>query len=399
VGVPQRDLDKSALRSTPTYMQIQTLSYARGRGWSEAIDVANDSPGTLVLAFGASSFATDVQPFQDLRRALPNAQLIGCSTAGEIHGTKVHDDSIAVAIVRFEHTSVAAASADVVATNDSFRAGLTIGKALAGPALRAVFLLSNGAGVGVNGSELVSGINEIVGGAAVVTGGLAGDGNRFERTWVLHNDVPRPDVVAAVGLYGDRLRFGHGSKGGWDIFGPERVVTHSEGNVLFELDGRPALQLYKQYLGDRANGLPATGLLFPLALRANSASEKRLVRTILAIDEATQSLTFAGDIPQGSLAQLMRANFDRLVEGASGAAAMIRQHEAVGPVLSIAISCVGRRLVLGQRVEEETEAVLDTLPAGTKQVGFYSYGEISPYTDGTCDLHNQTMTLTTVAEV
>ena len=280
--------------------------------------------------------------------------------------------------------------------NDSFGAGLEIGRALADPQLRGVFLLANG-NSSVNGSELVHGINEIVGGRAIVTGGLAGDGTRFETTWVLRDGMPAGGVVAAVGMYGDSLLLGHGSKGGWDPFGPERVITRSKANVLYELDGRPALQLYKEYLGDRASGLPATALLFPLVVRAGNDSDKRLVRTILAIDEVAQSLTFAGDVPQGALAQLMRANLDRLVEGASDAA-LATNASAAGPILSIAISCVGRRLVLSERIEEETEAVLDALPDRTQQIGFYSYGEISPHTDGTCDLHNQTMTLTTIAE-
>jgi hypothetical protein len=194
------------------------------------------------------------------------------------------------------------------------------------------------------------------------------------------------------------VRIGHGSKGGWDIFGLERRVSRSEGNILYELDGKPALQLYKEYLGDLASGLPATALRFPLALRAHAADEKRIVRTILSVDEWNQSMTFAGDIPAGSLAQLMRANFDRLIEGASQAALMTRRHSVTSPPLSIAISCVGRRLVLGEQAEEELEAALEMLPEGTQQVGFYSYGEISPYASGHCDLHNQTMTLTTIAE-
>jgi hypothetical protein len=187
--------------------------------------------------------------------------------------------------------------------------------------------------------------------------------------------------------------------GGWDRFGPERRVTKSKGNVLFELDGRPALQLYKEYLGDRASGLPATGLLFPLALRAKQTESKSLVRTILAVNETEQSLTFAGDIPEGALAQLMKANFDRLVQGALEAASSTRlSDDDSTATLAVAISCVGRRLVLGERTEEETEATLDVLPKGTQQIGFYSYGEISPYTSGSCDLHNQTMTLTTLSE-
>jgi hypothetical protein len=251
----------------------------------------------------------------------------------------------------------------------------------------------------VNGSELVRGLNSKVSPSVVVTGGLAGDGDRFRRTWVLEDRRPQTGFVTAVGFYGDRIQIGHGSKGGWDRFGPERCVTRSKGNILFELDGRPALHLYKEYLGDRAAGLPATGLLFPLALRANASDAKSLVRTILAVDEREQSLTFAGDIPEGAFAQLMKANFDRLVQGASEAASSTKLSTDGGPcTLAIAISCVGRRLVLGERTEEEIEATLDVLPKGTRQIGFYSYGELSPFTTGTCDLHNQTMTLTTLSE-
>jgi hypothetical protein len=379
-------------------MLLQSLTYDE-RGWSSAIDGELDSDQTLVLVFGASKFGVEPAPFEELRSRLPKAHILGCSTAGEIHGSRVCDDSIAVAIVRFERVVLRTASATVRRPNNSFGAGLSIGRALMTPELRGVLVLATGDGIGVNGSELVHGINEVIGGRAVVTGGLAGDGNRFEKTWVLREGLPERELVVAVGLYGDNVRIGHGSKGGWDIFGLERVVTRSEGNVLYELDGRPALQLYKEYLGDRAVGLPATGLLFPLALRSNSDCDRKLVRTILAVDESRQSLTFAGDIPQGALAQLMRANLDRLVEGASDAALMIERADSTGPALSIAISCVGRRLVLGERVEEETEAVLEGLPPHTTQIGFYSYGEISPHLDGTCDLHNQTMTLTTISEV
>jgi hypothetical protein len=233
-----------------------------------------------------------------------------------------------------------------------------------------------------------------------VTGGLAGDGSRFLRTWVMHEGHARSKMVCAAGLYGAHVTIGHGSSGGWDNFGPERRVTRSQGNVLVELDGRPALELYKEYLGELASGLPATGLLFPLALRSNAADEKSLVRTILAVDEAAQTMTFAGDMPEGALARLMRANYDRLIDGASEAASMAGDAHVgqTGETLAIAISCVGRRLVLGERAEEEIEATLDELPAGTHQIGFYSYGEISPYAKGRCDLHNQTMTLTTIRE-
>jgi len=234
--------------------------------------------------------------------------------------------------------------------------------------------------------------------SVIITGGLAGDGTAFKKTWVIHAGRRAEQVVTTVGVYGAKVRVGHGSKGGWDPFGPQRVVTKSDGNLLYELDGQPALQLYKKYLGNRASELPSSALLFPLAIRSARNDSREVVRTILAVDEQAQSLTFAGDIPQGSIAQLMRANFERLVSGASDAARMTMAVDTASPCLCIAVSCVGRRLVLGERTEEELEAVASSLPLGSVQVGFYSYGEISPFTAGSCDLHNQTMTLTTLSE-
>lgn len=378
-------------------MEVHTLGFDQKTRWSVSHRPKIDSSRTLIVLFGSSSLLDDAGPIEELLHDYPDSLAIGCSTAGEILGTQIYDESVSAALVRLNHTDIRMASAPVQSADDSFAAGQQIARQLNDARLRGIFVLSDG--LQVNGSELVRGLNSQVSSSVVVTGGLAGDGDRFRRTWVLHGRRPQAGFVTAVGFYGDHIRIGHGSKGGWDRFGPERQVTKSKGNVLYELDGRPALELYKGYLGERAAGLPATGLLFPLALRANVSDPKSLVRTILAVNEREQSLTFAGDIQEGTLAQLMKANFDRLVQGASEAATSTKlSANGCSSTLAVAISCVGRRLVLGERTEEETEATLDVLPPGTQQIGFYSYGEISPYATGTCDLHNQTMTLTTLGE-
>ena len=381
-------------------MRLETFRYDRAAGWSVDEFPALDSPETLVVVFGSPGYRDDVRALEELGRGFPRSHVVGCSTSGEIYGTEIHDESLAVAVVAFERTRVRSASAAVSSSDDSFGAGEQLARGLDAPDLRGVLVLSDG--LHVNGSELVRGLNSVLPPRVVVTGGLAGDGARFDNTWVLQGRAPVSGAVSAVGLYGDSVRIGHGSKGGWDRFGPERTVTRSRANVLYELDGRPALELYRTYLGERASGLPATALLFPLAVRADRDGADRAVRTVLSVDEQEQSMTFAGDLPEGSLAQLMRANFDRLVDGAgeaSLAAARMVGAAAPGPVLSIAISCVGRRLVLGERTEEEVEATLENLPAGARQIGFYSYGEISPFATGHCDLHNQTMTLTAISEL
>jgi len=376
-------------------MELKTLLQPAGRPWEADQLPAWDGPGTLVLAFGSPEMMGAPELLQALLAAYPTSCVLGCSTAGEIHGPLVHDHHLSVAVARFATTRLRWAEARVSGPEASAAAGTELAGQLAAPDLRAVLVLSDG--LQVNGSVLARALSQGLGPDVSVTGGLAGDGARFQQTWVLTGEGPRSGRITAVGFYGASLRLQHGSKGGWDAFGPARQVTRAEGNVLFELDGKPALALYKSYLGDRASGLPATALLFPLSLRDPEGRNEDVVRTILSVDEAAQSLTFAGDIPQGHMVQLMRANFDRLVDGAGTAAEGLGQPD-LAPTLAIAVSCVGRRLVLGERVEEEVEATLDALPAGTQQVGFYSYGELCPLTTGHCGLHNQTMTLTVLQE-
>ncbi|MBL0207608.1 MAG: FIST C-terminal domain-containing protein [Propionivibrio sp.] len=351
----------------------------------------------LVLFFGGRDLLDDPAVFQHLRERHPKAILMGCSTAGEICGTQVSDSTLIATAIHFEHTRLQLVSTTVNEAGHSRMAGRQLAESLERSGLAHVFVLSDG--LHVNGTELVAGLSEGLPENVALTGGLSGDGANFGRTLVCADEAAAECRVAALGLYGDRLRVGFGSLGGWDPFGPERLITRSSGNVLYELDGESALALYKRYLGEHGSGLPATGLLFPLALRVAEHSTP-VVRTILAVNEAEQSLTFAGDVPQGARVRLMKANFERLIDGATGAAKISQDLSGLSAQLAILISCVGRRLVLKQRVEEEVEGVRDVLGKNAVLAGFYSYGEISPHTPSAkCELHNQTMTITTFNEI
>lgn len=380
-------------------MILETFHYIKNKGWSISKFPELDSENTLIFVFAASEYIDNPSPIKELFKHYPNSKIIGCSTSGEIIDDKILDHSLSVAVIKFEKTQIKIATVDITNAEESFEAGKTLAHELDTNHLSSIFVLSEG--LSINGSELAKGLNSINKKKVIITGGLAGDGRQFKKTWIIVNDTVSTNKIAAIGLYGNAIQIGHGSKGGWDIFGVERRITKSKNNVLFELDQKPALALYKEYLGDKASGLPATGLLFPLAIRKDINTKKKLVRTILNVDEKKGSLTFAGDMPMGYLAQLMRANFDRLITGATeaGTAALLTGHIKPDlPVLNIAVSCVGRRLLLGERTQEEIESVLELFPAGTKQIGFYSYGELSPYSTGSCDLHNQTMTLTSIYE-
>lgn len=378
-------------------MKATNVRWDQQTGWDQPLDGIKERVD-LVVYFGAVEvLERPAAPWRELRAAWPNALCIGCSTAGEIYNSSVTDGGFCATLVRFDGTQVKGASVNVAGSTDSAAAGAALGQKLLGADLRHVLLLSDG--LGVNGTALTVGLREALPSGVFVTGGLAGDGARFKRTLVGLGSELRPGQVAAVGFYGSKLRVAHGSAGGWQSFGPKRLITQSEGNVLYTLDDQPALELYKRFLGDRAEGLPATGLLFPLQLLPDRLATAGVVRTILAVDEARQSLTFAGDMPAGEYTRLMKAGGDALVSGADAAAGHASNPAATGPRLALLVSCVGRKLVLGQRVEEEIEAVLTRLGAGVSAVGFYSYGEICPsgVVHG-CDLHNQTMTLTVFAE-
>lgn len=378
-------------------IQIEQTRWSSTAGWGSTLPGKKGLDANLVLVFGGRQCLGESGQLSVLSSAYPAACLIGCSTSGEICGTEVTDGTIVSTAMRFEHTNVRGACREIARTTDSYRVGEQIAQALHAADLKHVFVFSDG--THVNGTELVRGLTSGLASDVTVTGGLAGDGSDFRETYVVWQGESITRRVAAVGLYGDRLAVGYGSIGGWDPFGPERVVTKSIGNVLYALDGISALDLYRHYLGEHAEGLPATGLLFPLAIRM-PGSQTELVRTILQIDERQHSMIFAGDIPEGSYARMMKANFDRLIDGAIDSA---KRCTLLLPgrktQLALLVSCVGRRMVLKQRVEEEVEGVREVLGESPVMTGFYSYGEISPMSfPAQCELHNQTMTITTLSE-
>lgn len=379
-------------------MKVEQLSWSGSKqSWESPPAYQLAGSAQLVLVFASPALLKQDAPLNELRTAYRHAQFLGCSTAGEICGKTVRDDTLVATALHLEHSSVVGAAIHIQDVPDSFRAGQQLAQSFQFKDLVHVLVLSDG--LQVNGSELVKGLAQSLPPQVSITGGLAGDGAAFGETLVLWDKEMKPGLIAAVGFYGNRLQVGHGTLAGWDPFGIDRLITKSKGNVLYELDGKSALSLYKKYLGEHAAGLPATGLLFPLELRSKEG-QHGLIRTILAVNEAEQSMTFAGDIPEGAYARFMKANFDRLIDGAVGAAkASQNKPGSPAPDLAVLISCIGRKMALNQRVEEEVEGVADVLGPAAVLTGFYSYGEICPFgPTGQCELHNQTMTITTFHE-
>jgi hypothetical protein len=371
---------------------------------SEKIESSNDLEGLdklkcqLVFGFGNKELLLNKNMYLQLRKTFPVANIALCSTAGEIFNYEVLDDSLSIMAIEFNNTSIHSASVNISSYDSSYDAGADLISKIDQIDLKYIFILSDGGKV--NGSELVRGIESVVQHKIPVTGGLAGDGIRFLSTLVGLNEQPESGNIVAIGFYGNSIKISHGSMGGWEMFGPEKTITRSVSNELFEINNVNALDLYKQYLGKYAEELPGSALLFPLSIKLPGVNDP-IVRTILSVNNESKSMIFAGDLPEGAKVRFMKANFDKLIDAASDAAQKsLVQFKAEPPKLSILISCVGRKLILGDRVDEEVEAVKNVFGETTVISGFYSYGEISPLNINTkCELHNQTMTITSFDEI
>lgn len=380
-------------------MEVDQWTWSPDEAWPAAPALGREAQ--LVLAFGDRTLVDDPHRAEALQRLYPQAHVVGASAGGEITGDHVTDGTLSVTALAFRDTTPAVCKVERRDGETDAATGRRLGRGLAplapdGAPLRHVLVFADG--LHLNGGAFVRGMEEALPDGVRLTGGLAADGDRFERT-VLWSDglLARPGAVA-VGLYSRSLRVGYGAVGGWDPFGPDRLVTRSEGAVLHRLDDRGALDLYKEYLGPHAEQLPASGLLFPLAIRTADGPHE-IVRTALGTDEDAGTITFAGDVPEGAYARFMKTNVERIIDGALEAThRAVEQMGGAEAELVLLVSCVGRKWVLGQRTEEEVEGVAAAFPQA-RLAGFYSYGEVAPVDRAThCELHNQTMTVTTLGE-
>ncbi len=379
-------------------MQIEQKIWTQQAGWSKESDPELRDRAQIAFVFGSTPVLKNGGHYESIKESYPQALIIGCSTSGEIASDTILDESIVVTALHFEHTELKRAEVKTGDFANSTQAGKALIDALPKENLVHVLVFSDG--LNVNGSDLVRGLQSGIPEGVGLTGGLAGDGDRFTETLVCADAFPEKEKIVLVGFYGDRLKVGYGSMSGFSPFGPERRVTKARGNVLYELDGESALDLYKKYLGEeKASNLEVNQFYFPLSYKAEGMDEP-VIRTILSIDEKEKSMTFAGDILEGGHARLMKANHHRLIDGAGQAAeTCVNGDEGKNPEFAILISCVGRKIVLKQRAEEEIDIVRNVFDDQTVLTGFYSYGEIAHFRPfEPCQLHNQTMTITTFME-
>lgn len=376
-------------------MRSNTFCFNLNTGWSVSSFPNGDPERMLALVFASPEFSEHSAVLEQLRTHYPGLQIAGCSTAGNIIGEQLSDHSIVVTLIQFDSATFRVETFDCSQAKDSRKVGTQIGRTFASDGLRHILIFSDG--LNVVGSELVSGVQAVLPPRVKVSGGLAGDEDRFGKTFTIDKNGISDHKVVAVALYGEKLSITSGTAGGWIPFSAEQIVTRSEGNIVYELDGRSALACYHDYLGQSSSELPAIGLKYPLLVRSNSEANLWTVRSVLGVNDEEGSLTFAGTIAQGATVRLMYAHKEAIIH-AAGTACDLAWHQQRGSKLALGVSCVGRRLVLEDRVAEELHEAKTKLPLGTRMIGFYSYGEICPHRSGELEFHNQSFTVTLLGE-
>jgi hypothetical protein len=381
-------------------MNVETVTWRGAAGWSDDLPEP-DGRATLVMVF-ADDTVVDApdDPLGQVHERWRGHAVAGCSTAGQFAGPSTVDGAV-VTVVRFDECEVRAVHLDLGLCGSARRAGRDLADLLDAEGLRSIMVLADG--LGTDGSLLATGIADVCP-AVDVWGALAADGSRFVDTWNVVDGATAPGMVSAVGFYGSALEIGHGRGDGWHALGPERVVTTSIGRVVHQLDGRATLTLYEDYLGPLADDLPGSGSYLPMSVR--DLDDRVVVRSPVGVDRGNGSVTMAGDVTQGSTAQLLRMSVDGLLHGAELAAKSARIDDAdTEPHLAVAFSGVGRRMSLGERADEEPETVRAAIGNAASLVGCWTYGELGPDLDMAFtgapvrhDVHNQTMTITTLRE-
>ncbi len=342
-----------------------------------------------------------------LREALGDVPIVGCGTDGEIaNGLAV--DSVSLMVLASNNVRAKSVVVEDLRSG-SFEAAAQAAKALAAPDARVMILLPDG--LSCNGTAIIKGAQSILGPDFVIGGGTAGDRGRFVKTHQIHGGRVYSGSLVALMLYGPpSLEVGYGVMSGWQPIGVARVVTRAVGNVVYEIDGKSALEFYKTFLGDRASQLPAIGVEYPFALvdesgRVGQSStvggeEYLLLRAPMNVNHADGSITFAGEIPQGAKVKMTRAKSEAVID-ASRAAATRASKQLSGTADAVMFfSCMARRLVLGRRTSREIEVARETFGLEAPMIGFYTYGEIANCGDvsPTCRFHNETATFLALRE-
>jgi len=348
-----------------------------------------DNPKTLIQIFTAFANKEEIQNIQYFfQKQFPKAKLIGSTTDGIIDGLKVYDATKNLAVFsHFNNTEIESSFIKLSKNNNSFNGGQTLANNLIKKNTKVLIAFADG--LNINGEEFLKGIS-LVSSNITISGGLAGDNGNMKVTYVFDKENILSNGAVAVALNNSNLYVKTEYSFDWTALGKKLKITKSVKNRVYEIDGIPAVDIYAKYFGhELASKLPNVGIEFPLIFNKDSVEIGRAVLS----KHPDGSLTFAGNIPEGTLVRFGIGNIDRVLQNINYNVEKLMEELRYKPESIFIYSCMARRRFLGKNVKNELK-VLEQL--GTVY-GFYTYGEFF-HSNNNNQLLNETVTLLSLSE-
>lgn len=382
-------------------MQVNTRVYRAKQGWDSPLPANLDSSRTLLVVFAAAElFEAEIDWLAQIRNALPQSQMIGCSTTMPLVNGQLLPGSAVLAVCQLEHARIKLTSQPLESPADSLAAGQAIGRALYQPDLRQIMLFADGRTV--NANELMNGINSVAPQAIRLSGGMAShpDFNNGLRLLILDGTLKSQTVVAAA-LYGDQLMIQQREDVGLKTYSQYYEVTRHGDRLITEVNGRPALDVYNEFLGELADDKGYIHM-FPIGFYEAPDTPMKVVRSILDLSQGDRALILASEVPAHPYMRFMTGLPSQFIDSAqkvaAGISASVINERFTLPLLSLTTTCVGRQAAMGRQAEQEVARAFAALPRGTEQIGFAAYGEIAWSSTGFCELHNHTINIMLMGE-
>ena len=385
----------------------QNLVDSKKAGFDAVLSASEKLGGqkpNIVFLFASIKYVQD-DVYKGAREAAPEAIIVGSSAAGEISSSATTFESVVAMAIASDQMKFFAGRGTGVG-KDSFAAGAQAAKnalELAGSEKLKLFVMIAD-GLNGNGAAIVRGAQSVLGENFPIMGGSAGDDYLFKKTYQYYNDEVVSDIVIGIGISGD-FSFGFGVRHGWEPVGLPQTVTKSEGAILKELNGQPALKIYEDYFGKDAQELikepiARMAYTYPLGMSVEGSDELLIRDPVIANEKG--EITCAAEIPEGTQVRLMIGDRGRAIKAAQEAAqTAMGSLEGHAPKLIMVFNCMARNKLLGVHCNEENQMVQSVVGKDVPMVGFYTYGEQGPLLGkkGTPTyFHNETMTMLVIGE-
>lgn len=263
----------------------------------------------------------------------------------------------------------------------------------------AAFLIASG-WLTQDGENIVEGITEGFGAGVTIFGGMAGDDLALDGPFVFTNGQSSSKGLLALIINEDKIQINGIATCGWKPIGTTKTVTKSEGNIVYTIDDKPALDMILKYLGvdyDFDSGkeiVTQLGALYPLQMEREGVAP--VMRTAMFANRNDRSLICAGNIPQGSKVKFsLPPDFDAIEQVVEECKQLKIEKQPEADAL-IMFSCISRHLSFGVLIKEEIEQIqqLWNVPLA----GFFSYGEFGRSKSGKHEFHNNTCCVVALKE-